>query len=112
MRDFIARKLGCNRKWESLLEKSKQKRHGFHGFHGFVKKLSILYWGRRLDTMGAEMLYEELSGTVIGAAPQLGDQVAPVQTHHPLGFLNPCHPCNQWRFCFLAQFALKAVVSY
>jgi hypothetical protein len=35
---------GCNWKWESLLEKSKQKRHGFHGY---VKKFSIMYWGRR-----------------------------------------------------------------
>ena len=31
-------------------------------------KFLIKYWGRRLDTMEAEMLYEELSGTVIGAA--------------------------------------------
>jgi GxxExxY protein len=30
-----------------------------------------MYWGRRLDTMGAEMLYEELSGTVIGAAMEV-----------------------------------------
>ena len=37
---------GCNRKWDSLLEKSKQKRHGFHGF---VKKFSIMYWGRSLQ---------------------------------------------------------------
>jgi GxxExxY protein len=28
-------------------------------------------WGRRLDTMSAEMLYEELSGTVIGAAMEV-----------------------------------------
>ena len=60
--------VGCNRKWESLLEKSKQKRHGFHGF---VNKFSVMYWGRRLYTMGAEMLYEELSGTVIGAAMEV-----------------------------------------
>jgi hypothetical protein len=59
--------------------------------------------------MGAEMLYEELSATVIGAAPQLRHQVAPVQTYHPLGFLNPCNP---WRFYLLAQFVLKAVASY
>ena len=30
-----------------------------------------MYWGRRLDTMGAEMLYEELSGMVIGAAMEV-----------------------------------------
>jgi hypothetical protein len=60
--------LGCNRKWDSLLEKSKQKRHGFHGFHGFVKKSSIMYWGRRSDSTGAEMLDEELSGTIIRQA--------------------------------------------
>jgi len=41
--------IGCNRKWESLLEKSKQKRHGFHGFHGFVKKFSTMCWGRPLQ---------------------------------------------------------------
>jgi hypothetical protein len=40
---------GCNRKWDSLRKKSKQKRHGFHGFHGFVKKFSIMHWGRSLQ---------------------------------------------------------------
>jgi hypothetical protein len=30
-----------------------------------------MYWGCRLDTMEAEMLYEELSGTVIGAAMEV-----------------------------------------
>jgi hypothetical protein len=39
--------------------------------------------------------------------PVLG-QIAPVQTYHPLGHL---HPCNPWRFSFLAQFALKAAAS-
>jgi hypothetical protein len=80
--------------------------------HGFVKKFSIMYWGRRLDTMGAVMLYEELPGTVIGASPQLRHQVAPVQTYHRPGFLNPWNPWNPWPFCLLAQFALKAVASY
>jgi hypothetical protein len=42
--------------------------------------------------MEAKMLYEELSGTVIGAAAQLWRQLAPVQTHHPPGFLNLCNP--------------------
>jgi len=46
----------------------KQKRHGFHGFHGFVKKFSIVYWGRRLDSTWAEMLYEELPGTIVRQA--------------------------------------------
>jgi hypothetical protein len=50
-----------------------------------------------------------LDGTPAGAAPQLRHQVAPIQTHHPLSFLNPWNP---WRFCFLAQFALKAAASY
>jgi hypothetical protein len=27
-------------------------------------------------------------------------------------FLNPWNPWNPWRFCFLAQFALKAAASY
>ena len=30
-----------------------------------------MYWGRPLGTMGAEMLYEELSGRVIGAAMEV-----------------------------------------
>jgi hypothetical protein len=91
---------------------SKQKRHGLHGFHGFVREFSIMYRGRRLDMTGAEMLYEELSGTVTRAAPQLRQQVAPIQTYHPLSFLNLWNQCNPWRVCFLAQFVLKAVPSY
>jgi len=27
-------------------------------------------------------------------------------------FLNPWNPWNPWRFCFLAQFVLKAGASY
>jgi hypothetical protein len=51
------------------------------------------------------MLYEELSGTVIGAAMA-------VQTHHPPSFLNLCNPCNPWRFFLSPIVALKAAASY
>jgi hypothetical protein len=30
-----------------------------------------MYWGRRLDAMGAGMLHEELSGMIIGAAMEV-----------------------------------------
>jgi hypothetical protein len=117
---------GCNRKWDSLLEKSKQKRHGFHGFHGFAKNsrsctgADFLVDGKIIVEIKATaaVIAEHyahalhyLTATGLRLALLLNFGARPLQFKRIIrqAFLNPCNP---WRFCFLAQFALKAVASY